>query len=231
MNHGLRKHSKYGMSGLYRYSKCPGSVRLAQAVHRRDTFYSLDGTEAHELLDYALKNGYWDAEEASKAAGWYERDTREEAGARIWAVQVCLEYIWDILSAYDDAVLYVEHPFEFPSFVTDDCWGTCDICIHIPSLDLLYVIDYKHGAGVAVDIVTKHGPNMQTMGYATGAVEGSGHLQAETIMLAIVQPRAFHKDGPIRELAVSRQRLREFAVEVDMYIAACEVENAPLVPS
>lgn len=232
MQHGLRKHAKYGMSSLYRYSVCFGSVKLAEvAPPQPETSYARDGTEAHELLDFALKNGHWSALSASIAANRYDFDTRPECGERFDAVQMCLDYVLSILEAYDDAVLYVEHPFEFPSTVTDEAWGTCDICIHIPSFDLVYVIDYKHGAGEAVDVFsTRQGPNKQAMGYGTGAVVGSGHLDASMIMLAIVQPRAFHPLGAIREHAVFKSDLQAFVAKVDGWIERCEAPDAPLVP-
>lgn len=232
MQHGLRSHAKYGMSSLYRYSVCFGSVRLSEAAPKRPpTSYAVDGTEAHELLDYAFKNGIWDAYAASVSRGTVAHDTHPDREDRLAACQDMLDYVSDIMAAYDDAVLYVEHPFEFPSFITDEAWGTCDIVIHIPSFRLVYVIDYKHGAGEAIDVFTpKMGPNKQAMGYGTGAVCGSGHLDVDTAMLVIVQPRAFHPYGRIREHAVSREQMEDFVLEVDGYIAKCEDPNAPLVP-
>lgn len=227
MEHGKRLHSIYGASSGYRRKLCPGSVKQSlTAPASVPTKWSIDGTEAHELLDYALKNGYRNAREASIMAGRYELDTKLEAGERFVAVDVCLDYVWDIMDTYEDAVLYVEHPFTMPSLVTNEGWGTNDICIYIPSLSLVYVIDYKHGAGKGVD----HRENFQLLQYGTGAVLGSGHIDAETIALVIIQPRCFHPEGPIRPWIVTRARLEAFVEEFDANVLLCESPDAPLVP-
>lgn len=219
-DHGTRQHARYGGSAIERISLCPGSAKLARSAPRVDTSYSIDGTQAHELLDYALKNRIWDARTAAITSGQLSDDERYNA------VQDCLDYVKDILDAYEDAVLYVEYPFRFPSFITDEAYGTCDVCIHIPSLRLAYIIDYKHGAGVAVEGFE----NKQTLYYGTGAVEGSGALDVDMAMLVIVQPRCFSASGPIQEYAVTRERLRAFINEVDDIITKAEDPNAPLIP-
>lgn len=228
MDHALRKHAKYGASSAYRWMVCPGSVALAgRAPYTPPSKWALDGTDAHELLDYALKNKYWDAREASIMAGRIAKDTHPDAGERLEAVQVALDYVADLLASYDDAVLYVEHPFQFPSAIDpDNAYGTCDICIHIPSLSLLYVIDYKHGVGKTVEVEE----NKQGLYYATGAVIGSGNLDADVINIVIIQPRSFHSRGRVREYAVTRERLKAFVDEVDDAILASLDPHAPLVP-
>lgn len=228
MEHGARKHSIYGASAAYRRFLCPGSVRLTRALPEFPSNpFQRDGQEAHELLDYALKNGYWNAKEASIMAGRYELDSKPEAGDRFNAVNVALHYVQDILEAYEDAVLYVEHFFEMPSNVTDQGWGWNDIAIHVPSLSLVYIIDYKHGAGVGVD----HIENKQLLQYGTGAVLGSGHMDADTIVLVIIQPRCFHPAGSHpREWVVGKDRLEAFVEEFDTNVIECEDPNAPLIP-
>lgn len=231
MEHGTRDHAKYGGSVIERISLCPGSAKLARTVPRVETSYSRDGTEAHELLDYALKNRMRDARTAAFACNRVLPD-EDKHDNRCNAVQDCLDYVWDIIDAYgeDQAQLWVEHRFVFPSFITDEAYGTCDIAIYIPLLRLLYVIDYKHGVGVSVDAFE----NKQTLFYATGSVEGSNDtgvaFDADTIVTAIVQPRCFNANGPIREYTVDRSRLRAFINEVDDIITRAESPNAPLVP-
>lgn len=226
MDHAGRKHATYGASSAYRWFACPGSVALAARAPNRVTRYTLDGTEAHELLDYALKHRIWDARQASIAAGTLARDTRPEAGERLDAVQVALDYVYDLLLSYDDAILYVEHPFKFPSIYTDDAYGTCDCLVYVPSLSLLFVIDYKHGIGKPVEATN----NKQGFYYAAGAIEGSGGLDADLICVVIIQPRCFHPKGRIREHTVSRLFLKDFCNEVDDAILAAMEITAPLCP-
>jgi len=227
MEHALRLHAKYNASAAYRWMVCPGSVALvARAPRLPPDRWQQDGTDAHELLDYALKNRFRDAREASIMADRIAKDTHPDAGERIDAVQQALDFVWDLLDAHDDAIMYVEHKFKFPSDVApNDAYGTCDVAIHIPSLALLYVIDYKHGMQlVEVD------ENKQALYYGTGAVLGSGGMEADTIALVIIQPRAFHPRGRIRTAFVTRERLEQFVYDVDIAIMAAMVPNAPLIP-
>jgi len=227
MEHALRAHAKFNASAAYRWTVCPGSVALvARAPKLPPDRWQQDGTDAHELLDYALKNRFRDAREASIMADRIEKDTHFDAGERIDAVQQALDFVWDLLDAHEDAIMYVEHKFKFPSVIApDDAYGTCDVAIHIPSLALLYVIDYKHGMQlVEVD------ENKQALYYGTGAVLGSGGLEADTIALVIIQPRAFHRAGRIRSAFVSRERLEQFVKEIDDAISRALKPDAPLIP-
>ena len=227
VDHALRQHARFNASAAYRWMRCPGSVALAErAPILPPNKYALDGTAAHELLDYALKNKMRDAWEASIMADRIAKDTHPDAGERIDAVQQALDYIWDIMDSYEDAVLYVEHPFQFPTVVAPgQAYGTCDCAIYVPSLSLLYVIDYKHGMG----LVEVEG-NEQALYYGTGAVLGSGHMPADTIGLVIVQPRPAHTEGRIRASFVDRSRLERFVGEVDAAIIAAQAPDAPRIP-
>ena len=70
------------------------------------------------------------------------------------------------------------------------------------------VIDYKHGVGIAVDVID----NGQLKYYAHGLQ--CRHPGIETFNLVIVQPRGFHKDGIIREWSISGSTLSTWASDV-----------------
>lgn len=73
-------------------------------------------------------------------------------------------------------------------------FGTGDAMIYRPSTQHLWIVDYKHGSGIAVDV----DDNEQLLSYAIGALkryEG----QVKRLTLAVVQPRAFHRSGPVRQ--------------------------------
>lgn len=221
MQHSTRLHSEYGGSAIERIMLCPGSVAKARAAPPdKSTVYRDDGTQAHELLDFALKNGYWSAREASIMA-----DRTGDDEERTDAVQDALDIVQGIMENYEDAVLYVEHKFHFPSTVTKDAYGTADVCIYIPSMRVVYVIDYKHGAGVSVDAYE----NKQGLYYATGAVLGSGQFDIDTAVIVIPQPRAYHERTRAEEYPTTLERLQAFVGEVDAAIIASRDPNAPLV--
>ena len=79
----------------------------------------------------------------------------------------------------------------------DDCYGTCDISIILPTK--LIVLDYKHGRG---HIVEANG-NMQTLLYAIGALAALSpeeRVKITEIETGIIQPRAEHPEGPVRTI-------------------------------
>jgi hypothetical protein len=222
-----RTHAKYAASSAYRWFACPGSVKLiAKTPKRPSSPWAQDGTDAHALLEFALRERYRTAQEAAimyetlYEAPTYRADSEKE---RVDSVQTALDYVYDILDSYgDDAELILEHQAVFPT--NDECGGTNDVIIIIKPLDLMYVIDFKHGAGYGVTVEE----NKQMMIYGVMAYDGING--ANTTILTIIQPRAFHRGGHIREWIVPPGRLEAFIPEVGYAIMACEAEDAPLVP-
>ena len=225
VDHSVRLHSKYSASAASRWFACPGSVRLSEGVPETTSSYALEGTKAHELLEQRLRADlaldHSDKRLAADAWVAAGRDTQA-------AVEIALDYVGDILARYTDAVVLLENRFTIPSEAAPgEVFGTNDICIYIPSLRLLYVIDYKHGAGVAVEVRG----NKQLRFYGVGAVFAS-HLgwAVENVVLVIVQPRALHAEGPIREERISVSDLIDFSADIDDRLRATQEPDAPLVP-
>ncbi len=143
------------------------------------------------------------------------------------AVQVALDYVYGVLGAEPGARLLIEQRVQFPSaYAPDDVWGTLDIGIWSTDGKRLWVADYKHGAGIVVDIVE----NRQLIQYAASLVLGSyGSVLPEVITLVIVQPRAFGSD-PIREWTIDLETLLDRAYRLEMEIKACLEPSPLLVP-
>ena len=221
-DHGARQHHRFGGSGMGRLILCPGSYNMSRAVPpETPSRAAMRGTLAHEIMDHALKGGMRSADDA--AMPWIANELLDDD--IVAGVQVALDFVYDILDQYgDEAELYCEDEFIIESMADDDVGGYCDVAIWIPSLKLLYVIDYKNGVGV-VEV----GDNAQLKFYATGAVQK--HFDAaDTIIGVIVQPNAFHKDGKIREAYWFRSTMEDFAVTIDEAIFAAKDPNAPLIP-
>jgi hypothetical protein len=144
----------------------------------------------------------------------------------IAAVKVAVDYVQDILDDYPDAILVVEQEFQIPSLAApDEVWGINDICIYIPSMRLLYVIDYKHGAGVPVETIG----NEQVRGYGIGALHSHPEWGVDTVALVIIQPRIFNFKLPIPEEWVSETEIWAFRDKIDDAIRAAQEPDAPLV--
>lgn len=98
----------------------------------------------------------------------------------------------------------------------------------MPTLSLLVVIDFKYGAGVPVDIED----NDQLKMYATGEIlQSRFDVNGWSVRTVIIQPRAFHAQGPIREATYPVDYfLKQYWGYVEERVAATKPDNAPLVP-
>lgn len=208
-------HSNLGASSSYRWMACPGSVALSKDVPRKDTVFSKEGTAAHKLGEIAYEAGM----HPSNWLGEKVEDV-EVTHDMVNAVAIYVDYLRDL--AILDNELMLEHKFDLsklnppaPMFGTSDC--TC----YVPHEFKLIVADYKHGAGVAVEVEN----NTQLMYYALGAMLELGKKKkVEEIEMVIIQPRAQHRDGPIRKWSCTRQDILKFAGDL---IAAAQKTMVP----
>lgn len=208
-------HSHLGASSSYRWMACPGSVALSKDVPRKDTVFSKEGTAAHKLGEIAYEAGL----HPSNWLGEKVEDV-EVTNDMVNAVVVYVDFLRDLdVAGYE---VRLEHKFDLaklnppaPMFGTSDC--TC----YVPDKHKLIVADYKHGAGVAVEVEN----NSQLMYYALGAMLELGKgVKVEEIEMVIVQPRAQHRDGPIRKWSCTRQDILKFAGDL---IAAAKETMKP----
>ncbi|HZX69783.1 MAG TPA: DUF2800 domain-containing protein [Rhodanobacter sp.] len=172
-------HSPLGMSGAERFMACPGSVGLSEGLHDDDDDgeFAKPGTAAHELLDLAFQE---------------QKDAWEYIGGAIEkpmadAVQVCLSAVRKAHPDRNQGNFWTEEKYYCPT-IHALFYGTADI-VYLDELGrVLHIWDYKHGAGIYVEV--KHNP--QTMGYACGALEQLKLWdQVDMVVLHIVQPRCF----------------------------------------
>jgi hypothetical protein len=78
--HGERLHAKFAASATHRWIACPGSIALSEtipAIEQIASGYGLDGTQAHELFEYALAEGYKSAREKSIDGATKNRRNRQ----------------------------------------------------------------------------------------------------------------------------------------------------------
>lgn len=225
-----RDHRAFSPSQAERISLCPGSHSLLKRVPAHlDSEYAIEGRKAHNILETALKNKVRNAVDAHKD---YSTLCLEELPDSLyWAVDKALTYIYQILDLNPDAIMYVETFVDTPSEAAPgEAGGWCDVAIYLPSRRWLLVIDYKHGVGVIKDVQG----NMQIMQYGAGFLyEADAKVDPNSldgVTLVVIQPRAFHADGDIREWDITPYQLYEYLAVMDKNIAAALAENAPLVP-
>jgi hypothetical protein len=193
-------HSPLGASGAERWMNCPGSVALLKRMDLPETDepeYRSRGTSAHSVGYECLTQGKDAWEFAGTEHGKHEADMEI-----MTAIQVYVDECRSLITS--TAEVFHEFNIADPDF-HPDFFGTLDF----GAIDgtTMYIRDYKHGAGVAVDCEW----NPQIMYYAWGLLRRFPNV--ETIDLAIVQPRAFHPQGPIRRWSVSAEELRRWALD------------------
>lgn len=214
-------HATLGASSAYRWMTCAGSVKLSANIPRKDTQYSLEGTAAHALAEISYNQ---------------RLDPSNWLGERIESVVVTQEMV-DAVRVYvdflrglsvGDNLVQLEQRFDLSKLNPPaPMFGTSDCTAYLPAERKLIVADYKHGAGVAVDVED----NPQLKYYGLGCLLTLRKDQrVETVELVIVQPRAQHKDGPIRRWECSVEHLLDFSAELVEGAHRAMEPDAPLVP-
>lgn len=121
-------------------------------------------------------------------------------------------YVKDVLSVAQDRgalqAMCVEQRIEAPR-IHDLSYGTCDCYIFDRETGELFIWDYKFGYGVVEAF-----ENWQSINYAAGIFDQfqvSGlEDQVTSVRIRIAQPRAFHREGPVREWVVKGDDLRGY---------------------
>jgi len=206
---------------------CPGSVGLSSGVFDPESDYAALGTAAHKLGAHCLVSG----DDAWQYVGHAVDDdgkirTRPRKKDFVVdkdmadAVQVYLaaarrEYP-ELADGVRDGVL-VEYSFHCPE-LHELYYGQSDLAViedilrgvgGAPVLvgDALNIWDYKHGAGIVIEVER----NVQMLYYAAGVLTSLGLWdRVHTIRVYVAQPRGWHWQGPIRSWETSVDELAEW---------------------
>lgn len=230
MNNSLNKefeapsaHSKLGASSYYRWGKsqggCPGSVKLSEGISSPESPYAKEGTHAHNFAAQELEILIFDKKPKSYLAASAEMKD---------AVQVYIDFVLDekrraSLNHIEPLVL-IEHRFDLSS-VYPGMFGTADCVIYDGFHKKLIVADYKHGAGIAVEVEN----NSQLKYYALGALLSIGKPCA-VVEVVVVQPRCEIGGGPIRRSTFQSVDLFDFIADLELDAKETENPQALLVP-
>lgn len=221
------KHSKIGASSASRWMNCSGSVRLCENTVRRSSEYADEGTAAHALAEMCLTKAF----APTDRGGFYAQDAKDFIGQIIEGQPVTEDmaeavnvYLNDVYSDYrpDDEQEF-EVRFSLNALHTG-LFGTADRVRYRPSTQTLRITDYKHGAGVPVEV----DDNPQLLYYALGGALRMHNRGVRTIEIQIIQPRCPHGDGPIRTAVYSAIEVMDFAADLRDAAIRTEDPNAPL---
>ena len=172
-------HALLSPSSSERWISCPPSVRMSEGIEEKPSEYAAEGTAAHSLCEYKLR----------ELLGYKQSDIRENLDYYNKEMEDCTEeyrnYINELLAEHDGRkpLMFVEQRVDFSRFVKEG-FGTSD-CIIIDN-DTIFIIDFKYGTGVKVDALN----NSQMMIYAIGALEMfDGIFDISHVVMTIFQPR------------------------------------------
>jgi len=218
------KHSTFAASSSARLLACPGSFQLSADVddgQRHSTVFSAEGTLAHSISEVCITTG----KNASDFLGLTMRAdgfefTVDEDFAE--AVQVYVDTVRGLQAM--GYVIVLERRVS-PQVHWDglppldiDLFGTADCVAYRPDTQHLMVVDLKFGRGVPVNVQG----NTQLLYYGAGvahpdslapfcAQAGLVFSGVKDVDLVIVQPRAFHRDGPVRRASYTYAEVRDWS--------------------
>lgn len=198
-------HSILSPSGAHRWAYCTASMQLLRRLAEEnklpvdDSNFAAVGTAAHETAHKVLTGD-----------DWFDHDHFETPDQEEF-VPVYINYINDVTIANPGIDWKFEQKVNPAKYVkTNHCKGTAD-AIGFVRDKVLYVVDYKHGEYVTVEVED----NLQVILYALGVMaklaKKGYNLRKLKIVLTIVQPRAWHHIGPIREWETTYKELIRWA--------------------
>lgn len=211
-------HCRLGASKAHRWLNCPGSVEMSEGIPDEPSPYAEEGTLAHEVAAWCLLSGRGPDEYAA-AHKLDEPLPDDMLPAVALYLEVCKSVPYKQRLVEQRITLDKLHPPE-------PMWGTSDYASWDGG-EVLTVIDYKHGAGVIVQIEG----NDQTRFYALGAYLHFGEQfpdfqgKVRTVEMMIVQPRT---PNPVRKTRIPIEDLLLWAAELIDGAQRTQEDDAPL---
>ena len=175
------KHAVLSASSSERWLNCPPSARLCEAYEDKGSDYAAEGTDAHALCEFRLKQVLGiPTDNPIENLSWYNEEMEDCAAGYAAYVSELLETAKQTCA---DPVVMIEQRVDFSRWVKEG-FGTAD-CIIIAD-GVLNICDYKNGQGCLV--LAERNPQM--MLYALGALEiFDGIYDIDTVRMTIYQPR------------------------------------------
>lgn len=188
-------HARISFSSMARTVQCPGSVVMCErATPLPDSDEHKEGTAAHWLCDLYVKGR--NVPEGSPAPNG-ERVTREMIDAAI---------LWRDTVGFGGMS---ETPTQAIRIHPTDCWGTPDWRKWDPAALRLTVADFKFGHKF-VEVWE----NWQLLAATCAMLDEIGATgldeTAISVELIVVQPRSYHREGPVRRKTYQAVELRSY---------------------
>jgi hypothetical protein len=224
------EHAELSASSAERWMSCPGSAALSAGVPNHSSKFAAEGTAAHFIAafhQHEILKG-----EHVRLTRWRGQTALVE-GHEIELTEDLLEAVGEFLldcqnDKEDGDVVFIEQSLTpalkklHPKF-----GGSADRVRWRPRTRHLRVTDYKHGAGVPVDV----DDNKQLKKYALGVLLTNQQFNADEVEIRIAQPRCDHEQGRFRSYTFKAIELIDFAADLVDAAKRTEEFGADLVPS
>lgn len=207
VDHGGRAHSVWSASATARNVHCAGALALTFDAPDNPSIHADTGTAVHQIAERCLRSDantidFLGTVEKTKKHDITITEDLCEAG------QVYVDYCRELIG--QGAQYWVEERFTLaeldPPF---DAGGMGDFTAYLAKTKTLEIVDYKNGVGTVEAV-----KNMQERSYGLGALLKHPELAVEWVKTTIVQPRAFHRDGPVRSETIHVSELIEWTAEL-----------------
>lgn len=191
-----KKHAVFSASGSKRWLTCPGSINLSIGMPTEESDAAKEGTRAHECLEFLLKNPGQLLGAAAAARKVYGTEMTE----------FCLSAAREILKRRKDGDTIQIETRASLEFIEPDTFGTVDVALLAHDDSMLTIIDFKYGRWVV-----EPKENTQLMYYAVGIAKDLAQRRwFKQVRLVIIQPRAPHDEGIVREWTVHGTELHKW---------------------
>jgi len=193
--HAQRDHAQWSASASARLWACAGSLALSGRTGRADNESEAAawGTACHEVAEDCLRHG----RKAEEWIGRFVKTKRHQIEVDEEMAETAQLYVDYVMEAgvFGLKPTWIEQRFKLDAIKPPfEAGGTADTVIYHDGEQLLEVVDLKGGRGIVVEALG----NKQARTYALGAVLNNPGLDIQQVKVTIVQPRAPHRDGPIR---------------------------------
>lgn len=217
-DHGARDHAQWSASSTEPNWNCSGRLALLEQITtpEKENFAAAWGTACHQVSEKCLQT----VQDAASFIGTTEKTKAHEIEVDeelCETAQVYIDYVRGRLAEYEaatgeKAVVHYEQHFSLTAALNTpfDAGGTGDTVIFFPKWRLIEVVDLKGGRGVVVEVKG----NKQLRTYGLGAVIANSGLPIDKVRVTVVQPRAGHKDGIVREETFHISDLMEWTADL-----------------
>jgi hypothetical protein len=223
----MSAHALLAPSSAARWVACAGSVLLASLYpETEETPDAAAGTAAHWVASEWLENGGLTVSPGEVAPNGVTLTDEICEGAEMY-----VDAIDAALRKYGVSrdALHVEERVAIP-YVHEQNWGTPDAWFYVPAHGALCVFDFKYGHDY-VDVFE----NWQLLDYVCGildvlGIDGAAD-QTLRVEMTIVQPRNYHRDGPVRTWSTLAVNLRGYFNQLRNAAEAALLPGAKCTPN